>query len=140
MRALRPDKTTIAGLRATFLHYMRGEALEKVPVWRMISMQLADIERHANRWAKAIGGPAHVIDGLSMVGGGSLPDESLPTKLVAIPGNGAYVSELAERLRTGEPAVVARVERDAVLLDPRTVMPAEDRKLLAAVRSALEAA
>jgi L-seryl-tRNA(Ser) seleniumtransferase len=137
MRAVRPDKTTIAGLHATFLHYLRGEALEKVPVWRMISMPLAEVERRAKRWARAIGPSAQVVDGRSMVGGGSLPDESLPTRLVSVTGDGAYVSELARRLRTGEPPVVARVERDAVLLDPRTVATREDRALVAAVRAAL---
>jgi L-seryl-tRNA(Ser) seleniumtransferase len=137
MRAVRPDKTTIAGLHATFLHYLRGEATEKVPVWRMISMPLHDITRRARGWARAIGSSATLIDGRSMVGGGSLPDESLPTKLVAIGGEGAYASDLAKRLRTGEPAVVARVERDAVLLDPRTVAPHEDKALVAAVTAAL---
>jgi L-seryl-tRNA(Ser) seleniumtransferase len=74
-----------------------------------------------------------------MVGGGSLPEESLPTKLVAISGDGAYLSELARRLRAGDPPVVARIEHDALLLDPRTVRPKEDRGLLAAVKVALQA-
>jgi L-seryl-tRNA(Ser) seleniumtransferase len=139
MRALRPDKTTIAGLHATFLHYLRGEATEKIPVWRMISMPIAEIERRARRLAKAIGKPAKVIDGESTIGGGSLPGETIPTKLVAIPGEGGYVTEAAKRLRTGSPPVVARVERDALLLDPRTVMPGEDEALLEAVRAALAA-
>jgi L-seryl-tRNA(Ser) seleniumtransferase len=137
MRAVRPDKTTLAGLRATFLHYLRGEATDKIPVWRMISMPIAEIERRARRWAKAIGRPAKVIDGESTIGGGSLPGETIPTKLVAIPGAGGYVTDLAKRLRTGSPPVVARVERDALLLDPRTVMPDEDETLLKAVRTTL---
>jgi L-seryl-tRNA(Ser) seleniumtransferase len=140
MRALRPDKAAIAGLHATLLHYLRGEALEKVPVWRMISMPIADIERRARRWARGLGRGARVVNGRSMVGGGSLPEESLPTRLVSITGDGAYVSELARRLRSGQPAVVGRVERDALLLDPRTVMPGEDAPLLAAVKSARQLA
>jgi L-seryl-tRNA(Ser) seleniumtransferase len=137
VRALRMDKSAIAGLHATLLHYLRGEALDRVPVWRMISTPLSDIERRARRWARTIGPPANVIDGRSMVGGGSLPEESLPTKLVALAGEGIDVSELAQRLRTGEPAVVARVEHDALLLDPRTVAPPEDRALVVAVKAAL---
>ena len=74
-----------------------------------------------------------------MVGGGSLPEESLPTRLVAIPGDGAYVTGLAHRLRAGDPPVVARIERDALLFDPRTVDPKDDRRLIAAVRAALAA-
>ena len=118
MRAMRPDKTTLAGLHATFLHYLRGEATEKVPVWRMISMPLKEIERRARRWARGIGEAAMVGDGRSMVGGGSLPEESLPTKLVVIKGHGGYVTEVARRLRTGEPAVVARVESDSLAVGP----------------------
>ena len=53
-RAVRMDKASIAGLHATLLHYLRGEALAKVPVWRMIATPLAEIERRARRWARAI--------------------------------------------------------------------------------------
>jgi L-seryl-tRNA(Ser) seleniumtransferase len=137
-RAVRMDKASIAGLTATLLHYLRGEALTKVPVWRMIAMPLRDIDRRARRWARAVGHEAQVMDGRSMIGGGSLPEESLPSKLVAISGEGAYVAELARRLRTGAPPIVARIERDALLLDPRTVRPDEDRALVAALKAALE--
>jgi L-seryl-tRNA(Ser) seleniumtransferase len=132
-RAVRLDKATIAGLHATLLHYLRGEALTQIPVWRMIATPIAEIERRARRWKRAIPG-SKVIDGRSMIGGGSLPEESLPTKLLAISGD---VTELAHRLRTGDPPVVARIEDGALLLDPRTVQPREDRALLAALKKAL---
>jgi L-seryl-tRNA(Ser) seleniumtransferase len=137
-RAVRMDKASIAGLTATLLHYLRGEALAKVPVWRMIATPLSDIERRARRWTRALGHNARVVDGRSMIGGGSLPEESLPTKLVALSGEGTAVSEVARRLRLGSPPVVARIERDALLLDPRTVRPDEDRSLVAAVKTAIE--
>jgi len=137
MRAVRLDKAAIAGLHATLLHYLRGEALEKVPVWRMISMPSPEVERRARRWARAIGAAAKVVDGRSIVGGGSLPEESLATKVVAIEGEGAYVGEIARRLRTGEPAVAGRVERDALLLDPRTVASREDKAVVEAVKTAI---
>ncbi len=136
-RAVRMDKAGIAALTVTLLHYLRGEALEKLPVWRMIAAPLADVRRRARRWARQIGAPARVMPGRSMVGGGSLPEESLPTALLAIPGDGAYVTALAQRLRTGDPPVVARIEGAALLFDPRTVDPRDDRALLAAVRAAL---
>jgi len=138
-RAVRMDKASIAGLTATLHHYLRGEALTKVPVWRMIATPLAEIERRARRWARAIGDSARVVDGRSMIGGGSLPEESLPTKLLAIAGEGGYVAEIARKMRTGDPPVLARIERDSLLLDPRTVRPNEDRSLLAVLRTALEA-
>jgi len=136
-RALRMDKVTIAALTATLVHYLRGEAMEKLPVWRMISAPLSDIQRRARRWVRAIGEPAKIVDGRSMVGGGSLPEESLPTKLVAIPGDGAYVTDLARRLRLSDPPVVARIERDALLLDPRTVLPRQDSTVVQVVKTAL---
>lgn len=130
-RAVRLDKASIAGLHATLLHYLRGEALVKVPVWRMIATPLGEIRRRARRWARAVPG-AKVTDGRSMIGGGSLPEESLPTKLLSILGDN--VTDLARRLRTGNPAVVARIEDGALLLDPRTVQPREDRALVAALK------
>ena len=139
-RALRMDKASIAGLTATLLHYLRGEAFEKVPVWRMIATPLEAVQRRARRWARAIGEPARVVEGRSMIGGGSLPEESLPTRLVAVPSaEGGYVSDLARRLRLGDPPVVARIERDTLLLDPRTVAPGEDGALVVAVKAALAA-
>ena len=138
-RAVRMDKATIAGLNATLLHYLRGEALEKVPVWRMIAMPLKEIERRAARWARTAGSSAKLVDGRSMVGGGSLPEESLPTKLLAIPGDGARLAEIARSLRTGDPPVVGRIEGDHLLLDPRTVHPDEDAALLKALKTALAA-
>jgi L-seryl-tRNA(Ser) seleniumtransferase len=140
-RAVRLDKTTIAGLHATLLHYLRGEALTEVPVWRMIAAPVEEIEARAKRWKRSLGSRAKVVDGRSMVGGGSLPEESLPTKLVSIAsrgaGKGAWVTNLARRLRTSEPPVMGRIESDALLLDPRTVAPAEDAELVAAVKRAL---
>jgi len=134
-RAARLDRGGIAALATTLGHYVKNEMREKVPVWRMISLPVPEIEARAKRWAKAIGKTARVVDGRSMVGGGSLPEESLPTKLLAI--SAADVTSLARRLRLGEPPVIARVERDAFLLDPRTVDPADDATLLSTLRAAL---
>ena len=143
-RAVRLDKTSIAGLAATLLHYLRGEALAKVPVWRMIATPLDELERRTRRWAQAcrrVGVSARVVEGWSMVGGGSLPEEGLPSRLLALGGDGALdVKALARHLRTGDPPVVGRIERDALLLDPRTVDPRQDRVLLRALHTALAAA
>jgi len=138
-RALRLDKASIAGLAATAIHYVRAEALEKVPVWRMIAMPLTTIERRARRWARTIGAPARILRGRSMIGGGSLPEEGLPTRVVSIPAHGGRsVTEIAQRLRLGQPPVIGRIEHDQLLLDPRTVPPEEDSTLVEAVVAALE--
>ncbi|HLB28999.1 MAG TPA: L-seryl-tRNA(Sec) selenium transferase [Dehalococcoidia bacterium] len=134
-RAVRVDKASIAGLQATLGHYLRGEALQKVPVWRMIAMPAQEIGRRARRWARALGPRGRLLDGRSMVGGGSLPEESLPTRLLAIPcQDGREATELAHRLRRGSPPVVARIEGDAVVLDPRTVLLEEDEAVIAALK------
>ncbi len=88
-RALRVDKVTLAGIQATLLHYLKGEAAAQVPVWRMIATPLAELDARAERVARQLadwGFAASVIDGESTVGGGSLPGETLPTRLVAIAG------------------------------------------------------
>jgi L-seryl-tRNA(Ser) seleniumtransferase len=133
-RALRLDKTSIAGLNATLLHYIKGEATREVPVWRMISTPLSDIDQRASRWAAEIGAGSHVVDGESMVGGGSLPGESLPTRVLSIPASSRSADDLARALRTGKTPVICRIEHDELSLDPRTVDPREDEALLEALR------
>ncbi len=137
-RALRLDKATIAALNATLLHYVKDEAEQAIPVWRMISMPLDDIQRRAQRWVRAVGHGAKVVDGRSLVGGGSLPEESLPTRLLAVPSkSGSDASEISRRLRDGIPPIVARVEHDKILLDPRTIEPSDDPAVVHAVISCL---
>jgi L-seryl-tRNA(Ser) seleniumtransferase len=137
-RALRVDKTTIAGLQTTLLHYLKGEAEEKVPVWRMIAAPIEAIEGRALEWTEKlaeVGIAARVVDGRSTVGGGSLPGETLPTKLVAIEVDSP--DELARRLRAGEPPVIGRIEDNLVLLDPRTVLAEEDEVLIEGIERAV---
>ncbi|MFQ5885870.1 MAG: L-seryl-tRNA(Sec) selenium transferase [Anaerolineae bacterium] len=137
-RAVRVDKTTLAGLQATLLHYLKGEAVEKVPVWRMIATPLEEIEERARGWARRLEGvEKEVIPGRSAVGGGSLPGQTLPTYLLAL--TVPSPQELARRLRMGEPAVVGRIEEGRYLLDPRTVLPEEDEALLKALEGSLTA-
>jgi len=143
-RAVRIDKVRLAGLAVTLLHYVKQEAEQKVPVWRMISMPLAEMERRARKWTQHVSGLATVLDGESVVGGGSLPGSTLPTRLVAIKGphkgkGQNTVQTLAARLRAQQPAVIARIEGNSLLLDPRTVPPEEDDTLVAALQNALKA-
>lgn len=138
-RAVRIDKLSLVALTATLVHYIRGEAVEKVPVWRMVATPLGELEERARGWQRAIGLRATLVEGLSTIGGGSLPGETLPTWAVAIDCDGipGGAEGLARRLREAEPPVVARIEEDRVILDPRTVLPEEDEALLRAVGGAL---
>lgn len=134
-RAVRIDKTRLAALAATLVHYIKGEAADKIPVWRMISTDLKDIEKRARVWSEALGGTAEVVSGETMVGGGSLPGGSLPTKLVAIKGSKKHsVKAIGEKLRQREFPVIGRISEDALLLDPRTVLPEEDSIVISTLR------
>lgn len=126
-RALRVDKTTLAGLQATLRHYLLGEATDKVPVWRMISHDEAGLDRRARTWVRklrGVGVQAQVVPGQSAIGGGSLPGETLPTRLVAL--DVASPDTVTARLRAGEPPVISRVEDGRIVLDPRTVLPEQE--------------
>lgn len=139
-RALRPDKSTLAALQATLLAYVRGTALQEIPVWQMIAASAADLEARARSWADALsrhGLRVELQPGHSAVGGGSLPGQTLPTTLLALLT--PHPDRLAARLRHGEPPVVARIEDDMVLCDPRTILPGQDEALLQALRAAWEA-
>ncbi|MDP2663297.1 MAG: L-seryl-tRNA(Sec) selenium transferase [Dehalococcoidia bacterium] len=139
-RAVRIDKLSLAALAATLLHYFKGEAIEKVPIWRMIAVGTDELETRARQWSDAIHF-GQIIDGSSTIGGGSLPGETLPTRLLSLGRSrnrsAGSVTVLGRRLRNGHPAVVARIEKDALLLDPRTVLPEEDGALIEALTRAL---
>lgn len=139
MRAIRADKLTTAGLAATLDHYRRGDALTAIPVWRMIARPLADLRQQAEAWAAALAPlPAQVGASESTVGGGSLPGATLPTACLAL--RPASPDAFLAALRAQDPPVIARIERDAVLFDPRTVLPGQETDLLAAIRRAWETA
>lgn len=139
-RALRLDKLSIAALTATMLHYVKEEAIEKVPVWRMIAQNNGDLKSRVEEWQYSLGPTTSVTSGYSTVGGGSLPGETLPTTLLSINPTGQYegVEGLAKRLRLTEQPVIGRIEEDRFLLDPRTVLPEEDVTLLKAVKIAIQ--
>ena len=141
MRALRVDKVTLAGLAATLAHYERGEAAREIPVWRAIAQPVAELEARARRWLAALEGSVtglSVRESRSAVGGGSLPEVTLPTWVLAV--SPPDPDALAARLRAGHPPVIGRIEEGAFVVDPRTVTADEEPALLAALRGALATA
>ncbi len=137
-RALRVDKSTLAALQATLLHYVRGEAEREIPVWRMMATPREVLAERAADLAARLRGSnlsATVVPSEGTVGGGSLPGEALPGISVALAV--AAPAAAAARLREGTPAVVARIADGRLLLDLRTVQPDEDEVLLRAVQRAL---
>jgi L-seryl-tRNA(Ser) seleniumtransferase len=137
-RAFRVDKTTIAGVQANLLHYLKGEALSAIPIWHMISMEQEAVASRARALLDSLGQTAtrcELRPGRSMVGGGSLPQESLPTTLIALPAGDA--GSLARSLRLGDPSVVARIVDERVVLDLRTVLRGQEETLAERLRELL---
>jgi L-seryl-tRNA(Ser) seleniumtransferase len=138
MRAVRIDKMTLAALEATLRHYQREEAERHIPIWRMISAQPSSIAGRASSWVsklKAQGIVAHTQRGESTIGGGSLPGETLPTTLVALAAADVPLSldEFAKRLRLRRTPIIGRVQRDTLLLDPRTVLLEQYKEVVQAL-------
>jgi L-seryl-tRNA(Ser) seleniumtransferase len=141
MRALRPDKLTIAALVATVAAYRDGTALETLPVWRLISATPASLGRRAKALAArldAAGIAASVIETASTVGGGSLPEETQPSRGVAL--STASAARAVGALRRADPPVIARIIDDRIVLDLRSVLPEHDEALAGAVIGALSGA
>jgi L-seryl-tRNA(Ser) seleniumtransferase len=144
-RALRVDKLVIAALEATLSAYLRGD-LESLPILRMIRLSAAELEKRASRLIaelrpalQAAGVQMEIADGESVIGGGSTPAERLPTRLVRITSARYSAAQLEARLRLQDsgPPVLARVAHDQLVLDLRTVFPAQDPALAAALAAAL---
>jgi len=135
-RALRVDKLTYAALEATLLAYVKKD-YEAVPALSMMQASQAQISDRANAVLascpdKSLRGrqtQLALLDGESLIGGGSAPSAALPTTLIAITSSSLSASELATRLRAANPPVIARVEDERVLLDLRTVLPGQDEVL-----------
>lgn len=133
-RALRADKLCLAALTATLLHYLKDEAEREIPVWQMIALTPDQIRQTAEGWMKKIG-LGEVVAGRSTIGGGSLPEDSLPTFLLAMDVKSP--DKFLKQLRLQRPPIIARTEKDRILLDPRTVLPGEGGDLLAGLLNAL---
>ena len=130
-RALRVDKLTYAAFESTLLAYVKRD-YAAIPTLRMMNLSQAEIGARAERLAAAVESSkiqATVIDGESVIGGGAAPSSVLPTRLVALTCSGVSADELAARLRTCDPPIIARVDEGRVLLDLRTVFPELDQTL-----------
>lgn len=133
-RAIRADKLCLSALAATLLHYLKSEALSEIPVWSMISQPLDRIFERATEWTKILN-QGSVIQGRSTVGGGSLPGETMPTWLFAL--DVPHQNKFMDMLRNGEPPIIARLEDQQVVFDPRTVLFHQEKDLLTNLQTIL---
>ncbi len=121
-RAVRIDKMTLAALNATLRSYVRGAATEELPILRMMSATLYELDDVAKQWSREI--DSEVVDGRTAIGGGSAPGQTLPTKRLMITAR-VSAEAVAEQMRRHEIPVIGRIEDERFFLDPRTVLPDE---------------
>ncbi len=144
-RAFRTGKMTIAGMEATLRLFLVPERLkEKHPVYRMFSLNLKEIEARAKKVLHALrkqvqeGVEFSIVDGGSQVGSGSVPVQTMPTKLLVIRSKVLSAETLAKKLRHWEPPIFPRVQQEAIFLDFRTIQKQEDGAVLGALLSLLK--
>jgi L-seryl-tRNA(Ser) seleniumtransferase len=129
-RAVRIDKLTLAALAVTLDLYLRGQAETEIPVLAMLSAPVAELRRRAEQILRDAGPlkdlQAEVRDDVTPVGGGALPTAELPTAVLSLRHASASAEALARQLRLGDPRVIGRIQRERVLLDLRSIAPAED--------------
>ena len=146
MRALRVDKLTLAALAATLKLY-RDPALaeRRIPLLSLLRTPINQLRRRAEQIVKAlqtvVGSGSgitrvDVVEDVAYLGGGSIPTQQLPTICVALHGTGSVIDPLATRLRTGQTAVVGRVQHGRLMLDLRSVPARLDEALIQAIREA----
>ncbi len=143
MRAFRLDKMSLAALEATLRLYLAGDSpLQSIPVLRMLTADVAELERRARELADTL----RPLPGLAAVeaepstayaGGGSFPDQALPSWHVKLKARDISETELARRLRTGVPAVLGHVKDGWVCLDLRTIPAGKEELIVALIESAL---
>ena len=143
-RALRPDKFTLAGLEATLLLCLdAGSAVRDIPTISMILEGKDVLARKAKRIASQLrkrcpGADMSVVDIYSEVGGGSFPDMASPSVGIALEPGTMTADSLEKRLRNLPVPVVARIEKEKLILDMRTVLAEDERDLVAAVATVLK--
>jgi len=139
-RAVRSDKFTLAGLEATLSLYRDEDAARReIPTLRMLTADYVEIKRRGDALKEGVGKESvTLVDGFSEVGGGSFPEAKLPTCLVQLTADKLTADSLIERLRANDPPIIARIEDDHVVLDPRTILPGQEETVARGIRAALD--
>ena len=133
-RVVRSDKTLIASLEATLVAYLENRVFDEIPVWKMVHADLDGLRKRVEDWISQLG-CGEIREGKSTLGGGSMPEEEMPTLLLTI-----FVekpNQLLNILRSQNPAVVAIIKDGLVCFDPRTVFPEQDPVLVSCISQSL---
>jgi len=138
LRIVRIDKMSTIALEATLMHYLKKEAVTEIPIWRMISASIDGLRARAEAVIEELisaGVKSEIQEGRSMVGGGSLPDQTLPTILVVVKPPYS-VEEFAFKLRLSSPAIIGRISENSFIIDMRTVLPTLDKTVIEVIKDA----
>lgn len=138
MRALRVDKVTLAGLRATLQLYRDPDtACQRIPLLALLNTSIEALRQRAEQLASQLKGydavkDVAIVDDITYLGGGSVPTQAIPTCCLSIDSGNRSIDSLATQLRSAKTSVVGRIHQDRLLLDLRSLLPAQDPLLVAA--------
>ncbi len=136
-RALRVAKLTLSALEITLLHYLKKEASEKIPIWKMISISNGNLKSRGEQIIQKSQIKTIILkESQSFLGGGSLPQQSLPTYVLRF-DSGSTPEILSEKFRKLRPPVIGRIEDEKFVLDLRTVFPEQDDLMVESIRKVL---
>ena len=134
-RAVRADKSALAGMAATLRHYVRGDALETIPLYRMLRASSDDLRRRAESIAGRLDAGCGVVDTVNHVGGGALPGQQLPGVAIRLEPGSSSADQVAQRLRNVDvTSVYGRIEDGGVLIELRSVLPEDDDRLFTSLQ------
>jgi L-seryl-tRNA(Ser) seleniumtransferase len=136
-RTLRVDKITLTILQEILLYYLKDEAVTKIPIWKMISCPLDKIATRSQNICQKLKKediPAFTKEGQTAIGGGSLPGQTLPTKLIIIKPP-CPVETFSKELRSFSPPLLGRKEKEFFILDPRCIDPSSDNLVIKIITS-----
>ncbi len=141
-RALRTDKLSLAALDATLRLYQQGDDL-KIPLLRFLARSQQELVERSRALAACLDVPGvqvEIVEDAAMMGGGAMPELQIPGPALALHVETLSLDRLAAALRTAEPSVVARIHNDRLLLNLRTVEPAEDSLIAELVKKSFQVA
>lgn len=139
-RVVRVDKMTLAALEGTLLDYLKGEEqLKQIPVVRDLLVPIDVLEKRSKSFLDRLSDlskdfSGKISDGTSQVGGGTMPDVELPTKVITLTHSRLSAESVERKLRTeSSPPIIVRIQKDEIHLDLRTVTEEEETIILNAL-------
>ena len=144
LRAVRVGKLTYLALEATLMEYLKGRPEDSIPVLQMLSTTVEELQGRGEAILEELGvdkgSPLNLelMEGVSKVGGGTVPLVEIPTRLIGVSSTTHSPDDIARRLRMRLLPVIARIQEERVIIDLRTVIPSEDGELIKALNELVQ--